>query len=158
MAYEPTVWATGDVVTSQKLNKLEEGVANSGGGLSNLPVIKLDGNDTTPIDEIRALAQSNKMFGIPVIVEYSTSNGYGKERYVGLGRVQLKPGSGFGVYNGVYVLAYASGLTPNDMDASDPERGLVTKNHVLMEIKWLYDFETNEWIFKHCNRVSLTVS
>lgn len=33
-AYEPTVWATGDVVTADKLNKLEEGVANaSGGGL-----------------------------------------------------------------------------------------------------------------------------
>lgn len=32
MSYEPTVWETGDVVTAQKLNKLENGVANSGGG------------------------------------------------------------------------------------------------------------------------------
>ena len=31
-SYEPTVWAAGDNITSAKLNKLEEGVANSGGG------------------------------------------------------------------------------------------------------------------------------
>lgn len=32
MSYEPTNWQTGDVVTSAKLNKLEQGVANAGGG------------------------------------------------------------------------------------------------------------------------------
>ena len=31
MAYEPTNWQAGDIVTSAKLNKLEQGVANSGG-------------------------------------------------------------------------------------------------------------------------------
>lgn len=31
MAYEPTQWKTGDVVTSAKLNKLEQGVAGAGG-------------------------------------------------------------------------------------------------------------------------------
>lgn len=30
MAYTPTEWASGDVVTSQKLNKLEQGVAGAG--------------------------------------------------------------------------------------------------------------------------------
>lgn len=29
MRYEPTVWETGDVVTAEKMNKLEQGVANS---------------------------------------------------------------------------------------------------------------------------------
>lgn len=33
MSYEPTVWKTGDVVTSAKLNKLENAVAGSGGVL-----------------------------------------------------------------------------------------------------------------------------
>lgn len=32
MAYTPTTWATGDTVTATKLNKLEQGVANAGGG------------------------------------------------------------------------------------------------------------------------------
>lgn len=34
MAYTPTEWASGDVVTSQKLNKLEQGVAGAGGVLA----------------------------------------------------------------------------------------------------------------------------
>lgn len=32
MAYEPTIWQTGDVVSSEKLNKLENGVAGAGSG------------------------------------------------------------------------------------------------------------------------------
>lgn len=31
MSYEPTNWQAGDIVTSAKLNKLEQGVANGGG-------------------------------------------------------------------------------------------------------------------------------
>lgn len=30
MAYEPTVWKSGDVVTSAKLNNIEQGIANAG--------------------------------------------------------------------------------------------------------------------------------
>lgn len=33
MSYEPTNWKSGDVVTSAKLNKLEQGVADACGGL-----------------------------------------------------------------------------------------------------------------------------
>lgn len=33
MSYTPTNWKTGDVVTSEKLNKLENGVATAGGVL-----------------------------------------------------------------------------------------------------------------------------
>lgn len=32
MAYTPTTWVTGDTVTATKMNKLEQGVANAGGG------------------------------------------------------------------------------------------------------------------------------
>ena len=32
MAYTPTTWVAGDTVTATKLNKLEQGVANAGGG------------------------------------------------------------------------------------------------------------------------------
>ena len=31
MSYTPTTWAAGDTVTSAKLNKMEQGIANSGG-------------------------------------------------------------------------------------------------------------------------------
>lgn len=40
MAYEPTVWTTGDVVTAEKLNKLKNGVVNSNGGVSEIPVLE----------------------------------------------------------------------------------------------------------------------
>lgn len=33
MAYEPTVWQAGDTITSARLNKLEQGVAEGGGGV-----------------------------------------------------------------------------------------------------------------------------
>ena len=32
MSYTPTNWQNGDVITAEKLNKLENGVANAGGG------------------------------------------------------------------------------------------------------------------------------
>ena len=32
MSYTPTEWKSGDVITSAKLNKLEQGVAGAGGG------------------------------------------------------------------------------------------------------------------------------
>ena len=38
MSYEPTTWKAGDTVTSAKLNKMEQGIANSGS--SNLEVIE----------------------------------------------------------------------------------------------------------------------
>ena len=33
MAYTPTNWANGDVITSEKLNKIEQGLANGSGGI-----------------------------------------------------------------------------------------------------------------------------
>lgn len=32
MAYTPTEWQTGDIVTAEKLNKMEGGIENAGGG------------------------------------------------------------------------------------------------------------------------------
>ena len=42
MSYEPTQWNSGDIVTSAKLNKLEQGVANAGGGSGGVLAV----NDT----------------------------------------------------------------------------------------------------------------
>ena len=32
MSYTPTTWTTGDTITATKLNKIEQGIANAGGG------------------------------------------------------------------------------------------------------------------------------
>lgn len=42
MAYEPTEWKCGDTITAEKLNKLEEAVANAGGGAEPL-IIRFTG-------------------------------------------------------------------------------------------------------------------
>lgn len=40
--YTPTVWRTGDVITAEKLNKIEEGIANAeGGGESDFSVAEV---------------------------------------------------------------------------------------------------------------------
>ena len=33
MAYTPTTWHSGDLISSEKLNKMEQGIAGSGGGV-----------------------------------------------------------------------------------------------------------------------------
>lgn len=38
MAYNPTTWTTGDTITATAMNKIENGIANAGGGN---PVIKM---------------------------------------------------------------------------------------------------------------------
>lgn len=59
MSYEPTVWQTGDVVTSQKLNKLEQDVADAGGGGGGVVPIKItiteDGGATVYTANMTAL-------------------------------------------------------------------------------------------------------
>ena len=34
MSYTPTTWATGDVITAEKLNNMEDGIVNAGSGTS----------------------------------------------------------------------------------------------------------------------------
>lgn len=35
MAYNPTEWKCGDTITAEKLNKMEDGIANAGGGYAD---------------------------------------------------------------------------------------------------------------------------
>lgn len=47
MAYEPTVWKNGDVITAEKLNKLENGVGSAGGGQGDSPIFIVDWDTST---------------------------------------------------------------------------------------------------------------
>ena len=40
MAYEKTEWKKGDIITAAKMNKIEEGIANAGGGGGGLLGLK----------------------------------------------------------------------------------------------------------------------
>lgn len=43
MAYTPTTWVTGDDVTATKMNKIENGIANAGGG-GGCAIVELSAN------------------------------------------------------------------------------------------------------------------
>lgn len=65
MSYEPTTWKDGDLVTSAKLNKIEQGIANSGGsGGSPVEFIELDQENMAlrkTAEEIIELTESGKL-------------------------------------------------------------------------------------------------
>ncbi len=63
MAYTPTTWNRGDTVTSTKLNKLEQGVANAGNGL-----IITDTNGT--LDKTFAEIYDALADGVPCFVKF----------------------------------------------------------------------------------------
>lgn len=46
MSYNPTTWNTGDIVTSEKLNKMEQGIANAGVLVCHV----VEENETTRLD------------------------------------------------------------------------------------------------------------
>lgn len=50
MSYTPTDWKSGDTITSEKLNKMEQGIADaggtSGGGVLYVGITDVDGVDT----------------------------------------------------------------------------------------------------------------
>lgn len=51
--YTPTVWRTGDVITAEKLNKIEEGIANAeAGGESDLTtaILSLNNQSSVPVE------------------------------------------------------------------------------------------------------------
>lgn len=48
MSYEKHTWETGETITAEKMNNLEEGVASSGGGeKTTILSINWQGSDTT---------------------------------------------------------------------------------------------------------------
>lgn len=83
MAYTPTTWVTGDTITATKLNKLEQGVANAGGGnggtvfyevtTTNFPsssnaigwfaYIKKSGNAYSPANMLSSIALPITVYG-----------------------------------------------------------------------------------------------
>lgn len=51
MSYEPTTWKDGDLVTSAKLNKMEQGIANGSGGTLVVHLIMSDDGNTATMDK-----------------------------------------------------------------------------------------------------------
>lgn len=71
MAYVPTEWKTGDIVTAAKLNKLEEAVANAGGG-SELPAVTSDDNG-----DVLTVVEGAWAKAVPLPMVYMIPGDYG---------------------------------------------------------------------------------
>ncbi len=70
MAYTKQTWATGDVITEEKLNHIEDGIANAGGSL----VLTEDENGTLnhTWEEIQNALMSGKLVGMAANIEVNT--------------------------------------------------------------------------------------
>lgn len=68
MAYTPTVWETGDVITAEKLNKAEQGIADASNVVFPITVTYApDGRSATldkALDEIDAAFSAGKPFAV----------------------------------------------------------------------------------------------
>lgn len=85
MAYTPTVWATGDVITAEKLNKAENGIASAGAYIVEMSAWSAQGqtlyasyNDLAAHIDQLIIAQSEGDLGMTrmFLVGLSNSEGY----------------------------------------------------------------------------------
>lgn len=85
MSYEPTNWKSGDVVTSSKLNKMEQGIANAGGGSSvvvvGVEVANTEDGATVTVDktfaELKTAHESGAIMLCNIAIADDVSNLYG---------------------------------------------------------------------------------
>lgn len=88
MSYEPTVWKDGDLVTSAKLNKLEQGVANGVTNGVNFEIINMELSDQgkpsldKTAGEIIDILKSGKHILVIFTPEPSSDSGMPPETYV----------------------------------------------------------------------------
>lgn len=92
MAYEKQTWVTGEVITEEKLNHMEDGIANSGGGDYDFWMIETRSSDCEgrqdikcygkPFDELLSMAENGEF------IKYKTidirPNDCGEEPFDGI--------------------------------------------------------------------------
>lgn len=57
MAYEPTDWNCGDVISAERLNHMEQGISNGGGGSSDFSTAEVTVvNNSSPLEWVAVVA------------------------------------------------------------------------------------------------------
>jgi hypothetical protein len=75
MSYTPTTWTTGDTITASAMNKIEQGIANGGGGF----VVNVTSeNGTLTMDKTFAEIYEAMDSGIPCFMKYFDELGSGE--------------------------------------------------------------------------------
>lgn len=97
MAYTPTNWKDGDIISAEKMNKLEQGVAEGGGGGVLLVNVTegSDGGGSTPVVNSASLMRTPGS---------SSSSTFTVDKTYGEVDAAVKAGKMvYLVYNGVYI-------------------------------------------------------
>ena len=87
MSYTPTEWKKGNIVSSAKLNKMEEGITNAGGGplvvtlAPNGMILTTDKTAGEIFDALPNVAFVNSVEGNPIRTVFHISD-YGQDRGV----------------------------------------------------------------------------
>lgn len=93
MAYTPTNWKDGDIISAEKMNKLEQGVAEGGGGGVLLVNVTKSGSSTPVVNSaspmLTAQISSSTFTADKTYAEVDAAVKAGKMVYL--------------VYNGVYI-------------------------------------------------------
>ena len=79
MSYTPTTWTTGDTITASAMNKIENGIANAGGGAL---IVEWD-NGTDALDKTVSELYAAYSAGTPIFIRYiygSTGTYEGSQR------------------------------------------------------------------------------
>lgn len=73
MSYTPTTWTTGDTITASAMNKIEQGIANAGGGGALIVNVTLI-NGSQTMDKTYAEIYNAFKDGIPCYMKYIDSS------------------------------------------------------------------------------------
>jgi len=116
MAYEKTNWQTGDIVTAEKLNKLENGVASGGGAGGFMLVSRTDSGINKSYNEL--LAAINNSIMPVLVINWEDDGESGMELY----ELQSLGSSPIGPDENIYQASFST-LNFGSYDADEPMNG-----------------------------------
>ena len=93
MSYEPTNWKDGDLVTSAKLNKLEQGVANGGGSIFMIDLQENSPNSYTSLVAYEDIEEACKEKMPVARIINDSEEGYFEATYMPVMGVGADPGT-----------------------------------------------------------------
>ncbi len=106
MAYEPTQWRSGDTITSERLNKMEQGIAGSGSGefyaLHTTVTETTVGSDNIPTTTFPNVELREDGLPMWLIVDNASNDG-GTTTYTRVGFLESYNNEIFGYDNGLNV-------------------------------------------------------
>lgn len=137
MSYTPTNWQSGDIITSAKLNKMEQGIAN-GGGVLLVTASYDDTSDGLICDKTGDEVKTAFLNGLNVILHVQEEN---QDR-------GTEKGSGDNLFESwMLLMGISSGLTDEIVSYNFGDGGLITRlgenDYLMDETYYNYYYSNN---------------